>query len=200
VSNTVRPEDFGKDLGLIHEVVVTGRKVGAGCRFWARLAHDEDLFRRVFALVQGGKTKVDKAWISFTTTGRSIREQQEQHPEIWCGLNANDPVLDQKGSVGRRLSVRIGAVPNSFGKRWITQKALLEEGTFVPEPWDLVNAAIAYKEATGGWPDLGYWLRTDAISSRGRRVDVGLFSNGVGVSDWDDACSSNIGLAVASIF
>ena len=38
---------FGKDLGLVHEAVVTGRKVGAGCTFWAALAHDEDLFRRI---------------------------------------------------------------------------------------------------------------------------------------------------------
>ena len=38
----VRPdEDFGKDHGLIHEAVVTGRKVGAGQDFWAKLAHDE---------------------------------------------------------------------------------------------------------------------------------------------------------------
>ncbi|MFH0814898.1 MAG: hypothetical protein V1902_02345 [Candidatus Falkowbacteria bacterium] len=49
--DVVRPvEDFGKDLGLVHEVVVTGRKVGAGRDFWARLAHDEAFFRRVVEL------------------------------------------------------------------------------------------------------------------------------------------------------
>ena len=37
-------EEFGKDFGLIHEVVVTGRKAGATKEFWAKLAHDENLF------------------------------------------------------------------------------------------------------------------------------------------------------------
>lgn len=43
--------EFGKDHGLIHEVVVTGRKFGAGEEFWAALAHREDIFAKVFALV-----------------------------------------------------------------------------------------------------------------------------------------------------
>lgn len=49
-----RDEDFGKDHGLIHEVVVTGRKAGAGQAFWAKLAHDEDLFKRVVSVVTSG--------------------------------------------------------------------------------------------------------------------------------------------------
>jgi len=48
--NVVRLEDFGKDHGLIHEAVVTGRKVGAGNGFWSGLAHDEDFFREVVHL------------------------------------------------------------------------------------------------------------------------------------------------------
>jgi hypothetical protein len=43
--------EFGKDHGLLHEVVVTGRKVGAGQEFWSALAHREDLFARVVAFV-----------------------------------------------------------------------------------------------------------------------------------------------------
>jgi hypothetical protein len=31
-------EEFGKDHGLIHEAVVTGRKVGAGREFWTKIA------------------------------------------------------------------------------------------------------------------------------------------------------------------
>jgi hypothetical protein len=58
----VRPdEDFGKDHGLIHEAVVTGRKVGAGQDFWAKLAHDEGLFRNVVALVMGNGTLAESA-------------------------------------------------------------------------------------------------------------------------------------------
>jgi len=39
--------DFGKDHGLMHEVVVTGRRVGADEFFWSSLAHDSQLFSRV---------------------------------------------------------------------------------------------------------------------------------------------------------
>ena len=44
-------DDFGKDYGLIHEAIVTGRKVGAGREFWTRLAHDETLFDKVVGYV-----------------------------------------------------------------------------------------------------------------------------------------------------
>ncbi|MFA5714734.1 MAG: hypothetical protein WC998_03255 [Candidatus Paceibacterota bacterium] len=44
-------EDFGKDEGLIHEAIVTGRKVGAGHRFWAKLAHQERLFEKTNSFV-----------------------------------------------------------------------------------------------------------------------------------------------------
>lgn len=46
-ASVVSELEFGKDHGLIHEVVVTGRKVGAGATFWSRLAHNEDLFRKI---------------------------------------------------------------------------------------------------------------------------------------------------------
>lgn len=63
----VRPdENFGKDHGLIHEVVVTGRKIGAGQEFWAKLAHDEDLFRKVVTLV-------DRNGIEATTSQKLAR-------------------------------------------------------------------------------------------------------------------------------
>lgn len=42
---------FGKDYCLIHEAVVTGRKVGAGAEFWSALAHDEALFSRVVEMI-----------------------------------------------------------------------------------------------------------------------------------------------------
>jgi len=43
--------EFGTDHALIHEAVVTGRKVGAGKEFWAALAHNKELFDRVVTLV-----------------------------------------------------------------------------------------------------------------------------------------------------
>ncbi len=58
--NTVQQEEevFGKDFGLIHETIVTGRKVGAGKDFWAKLAHDENLFSRTVEFVGLGEYSV----------------------------------------------------------------------------------------------------------------------------------------------
>lgn len=49
----VRPDDdFGRDYGLVHEAVVTGRKAGAGREFWAKLAQDKTLFEKVVSFVR----------------------------------------------------------------------------------------------------------------------------------------------------
>jgi len=50
MSDAVRLREFGRDHSLIHEAVITGRKVEAGPGFWAGLAHDEEFFREVVAL------------------------------------------------------------------------------------------------------------------------------------------------------
>lgn len=47
-------DEFGKDHGLIHEALVTGRKVGAGKEFWKKLAHDQELFSKTVAFVHRG--------------------------------------------------------------------------------------------------------------------------------------------------
>jgi len=44
---------FGKDNGLVHEVVVMGRKVGAGHGFWSELADNRNLFAVLVAIVNG---------------------------------------------------------------------------------------------------------------------------------------------------
>ncbi len=43
---------FGKDLGLIHEAMVTGRKVGATRAFWTALAHNEEAFKEALTAVE----------------------------------------------------------------------------------------------------------------------------------------------------
>jgi len=45
--------EFGKDHGLIHEAVVTGRKAGWGADEWAKLAHHEGLMRDVRKVLLG---------------------------------------------------------------------------------------------------------------------------------------------------
>lgn len=49
-----KDEGFGKDLGVMHEASVTGRKVGLDKDFFAALAHDEGLFYRTIAFVKNG--------------------------------------------------------------------------------------------------------------------------------------------------
>lgn len=48
--------EFGKDFGVIHEAVITGRKVGADRKFWSILAHNEEKFRRVVELINARST------------------------------------------------------------------------------------------------------------------------------------------------
>lgn len=45
-------EGFGRDNGLLHELVVTGRKVGADRQLYADLAHNQDLFLKVTRYVR----------------------------------------------------------------------------------------------------------------------------------------------------
>lgn len=47
---------FGKEIGLLHEVLLTAEKVGAGRNFWKILAHDEKMFKRVVELVNARPT------------------------------------------------------------------------------------------------------------------------------------------------
>lgn len=44
--------NFGKDLGLMHEIVVMGRKVGFGHSDWAKIAHSESFMRETLNFVR----------------------------------------------------------------------------------------------------------------------------------------------------
>ena len=44
-------ENFGKDLGLLHEACITGKKVGFGRHEWTMLTHDEYLFSRAKRMI-----------------------------------------------------------------------------------------------------------------------------------------------------
>ena len=48
--------EFGKEVGLMSEVIVTGRKVGADREFWKALAHDQNLFQIVVETVKAQQT------------------------------------------------------------------------------------------------------------------------------------------------
>jgi len=74
---------FGEDHGLLHEAVVTGRKVGAGKDFWAALAHNEQLFARVVALV------VEALRVVFTLIAKIDRNMK--------GWECIEPVENKEG-------------------------------------------------------------------------------------------------------
>jgi hypothetical protein len=49
---TKTSEEFGKDLGLIHELVVTGRKVGFRKEDYVRLTHDERFLKKILGCIR----------------------------------------------------------------------------------------------------------------------------------------------------
>ena len=75
---------FGEDHGLLHEVVVTGRKVGAGKEFWAAIAHNEELFARVVAFVMSFTLadKIDRDMTDWTCVEPAIAEDGEFEPVL----------------------------------------------------------------------------------------------------------------------
>lgn len=75
MQSMARPgEEFGKDHGLVHEAVVTGRKVGAGAAFWAKLAHDEALFGKVVEFVAGDGVQPTVSAPAVTVSRQRARE------------------------------------------------------------------------------------------------------------------------------
>jgi hypothetical protein len=46
-------EVFGKDLGLMHELAVTGRPIGFKAEDWGKLAHDRERLHQFLAVLRG---------------------------------------------------------------------------------------------------------------------------------------------------
>lgn len=54
------PREFGKDLGLVHELVVTGREAGWKREDYAKLVHDKALMKRFLLILRShGKIVAD---------------------------------------------------------------------------------------------------------------------------------------------
>ena len=83
--------EFGKDLGLMHEVVVTGRKVGFTSEDWAMLAHDEKKIRQVLELIRGNVT------LQFDSIIRVDRSVRPTYPD-WARIVMH-PELENLGPV-----------------------------------------------------------------------------------------------------
>ncbi len=98
--------DFGKDLGLIHEVNVTGRKVGMGSEAYAFLAHNKDCFQMVADLVNHLAVVeyhgIELKPVSMEAVEDFILEMGKIVPKSGCPGCAKKPFL-QTFSEGLRL-------------------------------------------------------------------------------------------------
>ena len=84
-------EDFGKDEGILHEAMVTGRKVGAGRDFWSKLAHDKTLFRKTVALVSDNHELSEPVVVSPFFASEEVKSGLG-YPAEYVGAN---PVCEQ---------------------------------------------------------------------------------------------------------
>lgn len=170
--------EFGKDMGLIHEAVVTGRKVGAGHGFWATLAHSEELFKKVVALVAAMLTPVfrlvagfdrdmtkEEKWELLSDTEA---KEGEFKPELVEFLKDGEDYVSGDEMVKRTDSEDCG------GQR--TAEAMLREQDKIPQEFRkyylvfpktvwrlrLGGRRVAYLHFRGGRWYLGFfWLGND---------------------------------------
>ncbi len=162
------------------------------------------LAQKLIGLIREAREAEERKWFSFTTTGRSIQEQMKLYSAIVNELVEGDDarVLVIRGTAGRKLSFLLDA-DAALDLLWrpadqpISPKK--ERGEFILDPWDLVDAAVAYKETTGRWPVLSYWLRTGECSSFGSSVCVEFRPNRVHVADpqWRTANPRGVISAIA---
>lgn len=86
---TSSASDFGRDHGLIHEAVITGRKAGWSADEWAKLAHSEDTmrqFRQVllgYASIQVVDHLIDCDASPFVPDGLIVEEHQKGGAFKW---------------------------------------------------------------------------------------------------------------------
>jgi hypothetical protein len=100
--------EFGKEVTLLGEVVVTGRKVGADKAFWSKLAHDQELFAKIVAFSRQTFSLIeDLAWDN-RINGRSwkllrdlVDDKGEFKPELLNILEAGERYIDEADAAAR---------------------------------------------------------------------------------------------------
>lgn len=86
-------DDFGKDLSLVHQVVVTGRNVGADRNFWASLAHSKGLLEDVvefvgqwMAVTDEDKKAINEWMVQFDASNPLQEEESYYFRTSHCGI------------------------------------------------------------------------------------------------------------------
>lgn len=215
---------FGEDHGLLHEVVITGRKVGADREFYSRLAHDENLFRQVVDLVSGVQpekedplqavmnvlqhaaakgVQCENGVYRFFDPGiplvmlrklQLVREQKLVYQQDW--YDGYDWAKREDAPQERTLRI---PVENSFGKSFSDQEKLLSSDEEVPSTRSVATFLVINALATGKrlLPDC--YVRCIDKDSGGDRMYVGIFgARGLDVNDVsDDLCFARIGVVAS---
>ncbi len=95
---------FGKDYGLVHEAIVTGRKVGAGKEFWARFAHDEEKFKQVVELVMNLICLVARVVVDY---GKNLHEMivEGAYDNVNSDITAENFPVKGEGKCEREIAL-----------------------------------------------------------------------------------------------
>ena len=144
-------EEFGKDHGLVHEAVVTGRKVGAGQKFWETLAHNEAMFLELVSVIDGFseikpiENIIDLEADPFIPEGWSVLPENRQLSSRARGKWRFDPkkfklylAKAQKRSLigGKELQQELSKTKQAvFGAPLLDWLLRPENHKFIPEEW-----------------------------------------------------------------
>ena len=136
--------EFGKDHGLLHEVVVTGRKVGAGEEFWAGLAHNEGLFARVVAFVAEAMRMIfhRKATIERNMEGWTCLEPATAE-ECEFEASVHEFLLPKEASIGGEEMVK-RAKESGISSGLRDAEAMLRQQDKIPS--DLRKCVLVFPE------------------------------------------------------
>jgi hypothetical protein len=92
--------------------------------------------------------------------------------------------------------LRKDAVPNSFGKYYNDQRALLSASETVPRACEVVFGTMLFFAVRGVKLFQTYYVRTVSLSGAGVRFGVGYFGGfGLGSHSWHDNAYYDVGLA-----
>jgi len=149
---------------------------------------------------------VQPGFITFFDHGWSMLLLQEtvgrQHalfyPQHWYDNEA----FAQTATTPGYCQLRMDAVPDSMGKTFAEQQALLSAKEEIPQARVVVMGIAIHFLATGQRLFPTCWVRCADVNSDGDRVSIGLFdSDGFNVSNcWDDLRGDDLGLASSRKF
>jgi len=134
--------DFGRDHGLIHEAVITGRKAGWGAEEWAWLAHNEGMMRQIrnihlgHAVISVSKDLIDLDADPFVPEGWKVEEHQKGGQFKWDATKVK-PYLSKKQQGGKKLDgnkLREELKGQSVYNANVLDY-LLANPDFIPEEW-----------------------------------------------------------------